>query len=62
MPPVLITPRNSTGGYFYERGKSAMLSNECIVAVLRELPGFAEIVVRFFYDLAMHAIGLLGAL
>jgi len=39
-----------------------MLTNECIVAILREIPGFAEIVVRFFYDLAMHAIGLLGAL
>ena len=39
-----------------------MFTNECFVAVLRELPGFAEIVVRFFYDLAMHGIGILGAL
>ena len=39
-----------------------MLTNECIVAIVRLIPGFAEIVVRFLYDLAMHAIGLLGAL
>ena len=39
-----------------------MLTNECIVAILREIPGFAEIVIRFFFDLAMHAIGILGAL
>jgi len=39
-----------------------MFTNECIVAILREIPGFAEIVVRYFYELAMHAIGILGAL
>jgi len=60
MPPVLILAQH--GGYFYERGKSAMLSNECIVAVLSEIPGFLDIVVRYFYELAMHAIGILGAL
>jgi len=37
------------------------MTNECIMAILRELPGFAEIVFRFFYDIAMHAIGVLSA-
>ena len=39
-----------------------MLTNESIVAILRVLPGFAEIVVRFFYDIAMHALSILGAM
>ena len=39
-----------------------MFTNESFVAILRVIPGFAEIVVRFFYELAMHAIGILGAL
>ena len=39
-----------------------MFTNECIVAILREIPGFAEIVVRYFYELAMHTLGILGAL
>jgi len=38
-----------------------MFTNECIVAVLREIPGFLDIVVRYFYELAMHAIGIFGA-
>jgi len=39
-----------------------MLTNECIVAILRLAPGFLEIIVQFFYDLAMHAIGIIAAL
>ena len=39
-----------------------MLTNECVMAILKEIPGFAEIVVRFFYDIAMHAISVLSAL
>jgi len=39
-----------------------MFTNECVMAIVRLIPGFAEIVVRFLYDIAMHAIGLLGAL
>jgi len=39
-----------------------MLNNESIAAILRVIPGFAEIVVRFFYDIAMHALSILGTL
>ena len=39
-----------------------MFTNECIVAIVRLIPGFAEIVVRFLFDLAMHAIGIISAL
>jgi len=30
--------------------------------ILREIPGFLDIVVRYCYELAMHAIDILGAL
>ena len=39
-----------------------MFTNECIVEIARLIPGFAEIAVRFFYELAMHTIGILAAL
>ena len=37
-----------------------MLTNEGVLAILREVPGFLEIIVRFFYELAMYAISILG--
>ena len=37
-----------------------MFTNECVVAMLKEIPGFAEIAVRFFYDLAMHGLSILS--
>jgi len=39
-----------------------MFSNECFLAILRVVPGFLEIIARFCYDIAMHAINILGAL
>ena len=39
-----------------------MFTNECFLAIVRLVPGFAEIIVRFFYDLAMHTIGIISAL
>ena len=39
-----------------------MLNNESIAAILRVIPAFAEIVVRFFYDIAMHALSILNAM
>ena len=59
-----MPPRDcSAWAAIYMKGrKLPMFANETFVAMLRELPVFAEIVVRFFYDLAMHTIGLLGAL
>jgi len=37
-----------------------MFTNETFVAILREIPGFLDIVVRYFYELAMHTLGILG--
>jgi len=39
-----------------------MFTSETFVAILREIPGFLDIVVRYFYELAMHALGILSAL
>ena len=61
MPPVLI-PSQQHGRLIFLEGGSIMLTNESIVAILRVIPGFAEIVVRFFYDFAMHALSILGAM
>jgi len=39
-----------------------MFTSETFVAILREIPGFLDIVVRYLYELAMHTIGILGNL
>ena len=39
-----------------------MFTPETITAILRVIPGFLDIVVRYLYELAMHTIGILGAM
>jgi len=39
-----------------------MFTNETFLAIVRVIPGFLDIIVRYCYELAMHAIGLLGTL
>ena len=39
-----------------------MFSNEIIMAIVSEIPGFLTIIARYCYELAMYAIGILGAL
>jgi len=36
--------------------------NETLMAVLKELPGVLDIVVRYWHELATHFIGILGNL
>ena len=38
-----------------------MFTNETVMAILKEIPGFLDIIVRYCYELAMHALSLLGA-
>ena len=35
-----------------------MFTNETAMAILKEIPGILDIVVRYCYELAMHAIGI----
>ena len=37
-----------------------MFTNETLMAILKELPGVLEIVVRYWHELATHAIGILS--
>jgi len=37
-----------------------MFTNETLTALLKELPGVLEIVVRYWHELATHAIGILS--
>ena len=37
-----------------------MFTNETLMALLKELPGVLEIVVRYWHELATHAIGILS--
>jgi len=39
-----------------------MFTNECIVAILKEIPGFLDIVVRYFFELATHGLSTLSNL
>ena len=39
-----------------------MFTNETIMALVKELPGVLEIVVRYWHELATHAIGILSNL
>ena len=36
--------------------------NETLMAILKELPGVLDIVVRYCYELATHFIGIFSAL
>lgn len=38
-----------------------MLTNECFMAILKVLPGFLDIIIRFCYELAMHALDIFSA-
>jgi len=37
-----------------------MFTNECFLAIVKEIPGFLDIVVRYCYELAMHALSILS--
>ena len=37
-----------------------MFTNETLLAIVREIPGILDIVVRYCYELAMHAVGILS--
>jgi hypothetical protein len=39
-----------------------MFTIETIMAILRVIPGFLEIIVRYCHELATHAIGIISAL
>jgi len=39
-----------------------MFTNETLMAILKELPGVLEIIVRYWHELATHAIGILSNL
>jgi len=39
-----------------------MFTNETLMALLKELPGVLEIIVRYWHELATHAIGILSNL
>ena len=39
-----------------------MFTNETIMALVKELPGVLEIVVRYWHELASHAISILSNL
>ena len=38
-----------------------MFNNEIFMAILGEIPGFLEIIVRYFHELAMHALSILSS-
>ncbi len=37
-----------------------MFTNETLMAILKEIPGVLDIIVRYWHELAMHAIGILS--
>jgi len=39
-----------------------MFTNECFLAIVRLIPGFLDIIIRFCYELAMHALDILSGL
>ena len=38
-----------------------MFENEIVMAILKVIPGFLDIVVRYCYELALHALDVLRA-
>ena len=39
-----------------------MYTNEFFMAIVKEIPGFLDIVVRYFYELATHGLSILSNL
>ena len=39
-----------------------MFTNELFMAIVKEIPGFLEIIVRYFYELATHGLSILSNL
>ena len=39
-----------------------MFDLECVLAFARELPGYLDMFVRLFIELATHALGILNAM
>jgi hypothetical protein len=39
-----------------------MFTNEFFMAIVKEIPGFLDIVVRYFYELATHGLSILSNL
>ena len=37
-----------------------MFTNEMLTAILKELPGILDIIVRYCYELATHGLGILS--
>ena len=37
-----------------------MFNNEVFTAIVKVIPGFLDIVVRYCYELAMHALSILS--
>ena len=38
-----------------------MFTNETFMAILKVMPGFLDIIIRYCYDLAMHALSVFRA-
>jgi len=39
-----------------------MFTNEFIMAIAKEIPGFLEIIIRYFCELATHGLSILSNL
>jgi hypothetical protein len=39
-----------------------MFTNEFFAAIVKEIPGFLEIIIRYCYELATHGLGILSNL
>ena len=39
-----------------------MFTNDFFAAIVKEIPGFLEIIIRYFYELATHGLGILSNL
>jgi len=37
-----------------------MFTNECFLAIVKEIPGFLDIAIRYCYELAMHCLSILS--
>jgi len=56
MPPVLIPSQKHRRLIFLERRVHPMFTNEFFTAIAKEIPGFLEIIIRYFYELATHGL------
>ena len=39
-----------------------MFTNETIMAIVKEIPGFLDIVIRYCYELATHALSVFSSM